>query len=71
MTIGVFIQSEMIRMSSLEKTILEEQLFVFLRFLEVNEFISFDNFIDDETTKDDIIQSIIFNFILDHYGDII
>lgn len=58
-------------MSSLEKTILEEQLFAFLRFLEINEFISFDNFIDDETTKDDIIQSIIFNFILDHYGDII
>lgn len=58
-------------MSSLEKTILEEQLFVFLRFLEINEFISFDNFIDDETTKDDIIQSIIFNFILDHYGDLI
>lgn len=71
MNIGVSIRNEMIRMSSLEKTILEEQLFVFLRFLEINEFISFDNFIDDETTKDDIIQSIIFNFILDHYGDLI
>ena len=71
MNIGVSIRNEMIKMSSLEKTILEEQLFVFLRFLEINEFISFDNFIDDETTKDDIIQSIIFNFILDHYGDLI
>lgn len=60
-------------MSSLEKSILEEQLFVFLKFLEKNEFLSFDNFINEEEdiTKEDMIQSIIFNFILDYYGDII
>ena len=60
-------------MSSVEKSILEEQLFVFLKFLEKNEFLSFDTFIDRENniTKDDIVQSIIFNFILDYYGDIV
>ena len=59
--------------SSLEKSILEEQLFVFLRFLEKNGFLSFDNFINEEEdiTKEDMIQSIIFNFILDYYGDIV
>jgi hypothetical protein len=58
-------------MSSLEKIVLEEQLFVFLRFLEINGFIELSNFIDSETTKEDIIQSIIFNFILDYYSDMI
>ena len=58
--------------SSLEKSILEEQLFVFLRFLERNGFLSFDNFIDEEEdiTRDDMIHSIIFNFIIDYYGDV-
>ena len=59
--------------SSLEKSILEEQLFVFLRFLERNGFLSFDNFINEEEdiTRDDMIHSIIFNFIMDYYGDVI
>ena len=59
--------------SSLEKSILEEKLFVFLKFLEKNGFLSFDNFINEEEdiTKEDMIQSIIFNFILDYYGDIV
>lgn len=59
-------------MSSLEKSILEEQLFVFLRFLERNGFLSFDNFINEEEdiTRDDMIHSIIFNFIMDYYGDV-
>ena len=67
-------QNEMRKMiNSLEKSILEEQLFVFLRFLETNGFLSFDDFIDKEEdiTKDDMIQSIIFNFIMDYYGDVI
>ena len=67
-------QNEMRKMiNSLEKSILEEQLFVFLKFLEINGFLSFDSFIDEEedTTKDDIIQSIIFNFIMDYYGEYI
>lgn len=57
--------------SSLEKSILEEQLFIFLKFLETNGFLSFDVFIDEEenVTKDDMIQSIIFNFIMDYYGE--
>lgn len=58
-------------MSSLEKAILEEQLFVFLRFLEINDFISYDNYITDDITKEDIIQSIIFNFIMEQYGDVL
>lgn len=65
-------QNEMIKMiSSLEKSILEEQLFIFLKFLETNGFLSFDAFIDEEEdiTKDDMIQSIIFNFIMDYYGE--
>ena len=59
--------------NSLEKSILKEQLFVFLKFLETNGFLSFDSFIDEEEdiTKDDIIQSIIFNFIMDYYGEYI
>lgn len=56
-------------MSSLNQIILEEQLFVFLKYLEVNEFISFNDFLQDDITKEDLIQSIIFNFILDYYGD--
>lgn len=57
--------------SSLEKSILEEQLFIFLKFLETNGFLSFDTFIDEEedVTRDDMIQSIIFNFIMDYYGE--
>lgn len=57
--------------SSLEKSILEEQLFIFLKFLETNGFLSFDTFIDEEEdiTRDDMIQSIIFNFIMDYYGE--
>ena len=67
-------QNEMRKMiNSLEGSILEEQLFVFLKFLETNGFLSFDSFIDEEEdiTKDDIIQSIIFNFIMDYYGEYI
>lgn len=67
-------QNEMRKMiNSLERSILEEQLFVFLRFLETNSFLSFDSFIDEEEdiTKDDVIQSIIFNFIMDYYGEYI
>lgn len=57
--------------SSLEKSILEEQLFIFLKFLETNGFLSFDTFIDEkeDVTRDDMIQSIIFNFIMDYYGE--
>lgn len=58
-------------MNNLEKTILEEQLFVFLKYLEINKLISFTSLIDDGITKDDIIQSIIFNFILDYYGELL
>lgn len=61
----------MIHMNSLENIILKEQLFVFLKYLEVNEFISFSDLIEDDITKDDIIQSIIFNFILDYYGGLL
>lgn len=66
-------QSEMIKMiNSLERSILEEQLFVFLKFLETNGFLLFDACINEEedVTKDDIMQSIIFNFIIDYYGDV-
>ena len=61
----------MISMTSLEATILKEQLYCFMRFLEVNEFIDLQNFMIDDVTKDELIDSIIFNFMLDHYGDII
>lgn len=61
----------MISMTSLEATILKEQLYCFMRFLEVNEFIDFQKFMSDDITKDELIDSIIFNFMLDHYGDII
>ena len=61
----------MISMTSLEATILKEQLYCFMRFLEVNEFIDFQKFMSDDITKDELIDSIIFNFILDHYGDVI
>lgn len=59
----------MISMTSLEATILKEQLYYFMRFLEVNDFIDLQNFMIDDITKDELIDSIIFNFILDHYGD--
>lgn len=61
----------MISMTSLEATILKEQLYCFMRFLEVNEFIDFQKFMPDDIAKDELIDSIIFNFMLDHYGDII
>lgn len=56
---------------SLEKSILEEQLFVFFKFLETNGFLTLDVDIneDEDITKDDIMQSIIFNFIMDYYGE--
>lgn len=57
-------------MTSLEATILKEQLYCFMKFLEVNEFIDLQNFMIDDVTKDELIDSIIFNFMLDHYGDI-
>ena len=60
----------MINMTSLEATILKEQLYCFMKFLEVNEFIDLQNFMINDVTKDELIDSIIFNFILDHYGDI-
>ena len=66
-------QNEMRKMiNSLERSILEEQLFVFLKFLETNGFLLFDAYINEEedVTKDDIIQSVIFNFIMDYYGDV-
>lgn len=60
----------MINMNSSEATILKEQLYCFMRFLEINEFIDLQNFMAiDGITKDELIDSIIFNFILDHYGD--
>lgn len=60
----------MINMNSLEATVLKEQLYCFMRFLEINEFIDLQNFMTiDDITKDELIDSIIFNFILDHYGD--
>lgn len=57
--------------NSLEKSILEEQLFVFLKFLETNGFLTLNVDINEEEdiTKDDIMQSIIFNFIMDYYGE--
>lgn len=58
-------------MTNLEKSILEEQLIAFLRFLEINEFIVFENFTKDDVTREDLINSIVFNFIMDTYGDII
>ena len=61
----------MMNMTSLEATILKEQLYYFMRFLEVNDFIDLQNFMIDDITKDELIDSIIFNFILDHYGDIV
>lgn len=61
----------MISMTSLEATILKEQLYYFMRFLEINNFIDLQNFMIDDITKDELIDSIIFNFILDHYGDIV
>lgn len=64
----------MINMTSLEATILQEQLYCFTRFLEVNGFLNLQglqNLSDENVTKDELIDSIIFNFILDHYGDII
>lgn len=64
----------MINMTSLEATILQEQLYCFMRFLEVNGFLNLQglqNLSDENVTKDELIDSIIFNFILDHYGDII
>ena len=59
--------------NSLEKSILEEQLFVFLKFLETNGFLTLNVDINEEEniTKDDIMQSIIFNFIMDYYGEYI
>ena len=60
----------MMNMTSLEATILKEQLYCFMKFLEVNEFIDLQNFMIDDVTKDELIDSIIFNFMLDHYGDI-
>lgn len=56
----------MINMTSLEATILQEQLYCFMRFLEVNGFLNLTN---EDATKDELIDSIVFNFILDNYGD--
>ena len=59
----------MINMTSLETSILEEQLYYFMKFLETNDFLDLREFLSDDITKDELIDSIIFNFILDHYGD--
>lgn len=61
-------------MTSLEATILQEQLYYFMRFLETNGFLNLQelqNLADEDVTKNELIDSIIFNFMLDHYGDII
>ena len=64
----------MMNMTSLEATILKEQLYCFMRFLEVNGFLNLrdlQSLADEDVTKTELIDSIIFNFILDHYGDTI
>ena len=49
-------------MTSLEATILKEQLYCFMKFLEVNEFIDLQNFMIDDVTKDELIDSIVLAF---------
>lgn len=61
----------MINMTSLETSILEEQLYYFMKFLETNDFLDLQDFLSDDITKDELIDSIIFNFILDHYGEVL
>lgn len=61
----------MINMISLETSILEEQLYYFMKFLETNDFLDLQDFLSDDVTKDELIDSIIFNFILDHYGEVL
>ena len=61
----------MINMTTLETSILEEQLYYFIKFLETNDFLDFQDFLSDDVTKDELIDSIIFNFILDHYGEVL
>lgn len=61
----------MINMTSLETSILEEQLYYFMKFLETNDFLDLQDFLSDDVTKDELIDSIIFNFILDHYGEVL
>lgn len=58
-------------MTSLETSILEEQLYYFMKFLETNDFLDLQDFLSDDITKDELIDSIIFNFILDHYGEVL
>lgn len=61
----------MINMTTLETSILEEQLYYFMKFLETNDFLDLRDFLSDDVTKDELIDSIIFNFILDHYGEVL
>lgn len=61
----------MINMTTLETSILEEQLYYFMKFLETNDFLDLQDFLSDDVTKDELIDSIIFNFILDHYGEVL
>ena len=61
----------MINMTTLETSILEEQLYCFMKFLETNDFLDLQDFLSDDVTKDELIDSIIFNFILDHYGEVL
>lgn len=61
----------MINMTSLETSILEEQLYYFMKFLETNDFLDLQDFLSDDITKDKLIDSIIFNFILDYYGEVL
>lgn len=58
-------------MTTLETSILEEQLYYFMKFLETNDFLDLQDFLSDDITKDELIDSIIFNFILDHYGEVL
>ena len=42
-----------------------------MKFLETNDFLDLQDFLSDDVTKDELIDSIIFNFILDHYGEVL